>query len=323
MRGSDRLRVEPFLAIGNEHELFFKGRVIKAYKQRRPSSRKSWIENIIASIKRYSGSKVAYAKVEIKFQDMIYIVETDEEGVFEFHLKNVPPVNERQERVRFRIVEPTSVKGNLKVKLTVERFYGEHGVISDIDDTIIISHAISIMKKFWLSISKNAYSRRPLPGVSKFYRQLTQDQKYPVFYVSSSDWSLFDLIQDFISFREIPSGPLLLKDKHINLRNIWKSGGGDHSHKFDKISFLLTMYPGMSFVLVGDSGQHDPEIYLQVIQKFPGRIKDVFIRLVKEMDPSRKQLIEEQAGDVKFHFIENVEEAMEEIDQLNAVSSGG
>src|SRR5690606_1782685 len=115
--------------------------------------------------------------------------------------------------------------------------------ISDIGDTILISHATQIGRKFWLSVSKNAYTRRPFPGVSELYDILSNSGANPVFYVSSSDWGLADLIQDFLKYRKIPQGPLLLKDLHINLRNVWKSGGGSHQHKEEKITLLLKLYP--------------------------------------------------------------------------------
>lgn len=306
----DKVKVEPFLAFGNENEVFFKGRVIKAYTEKRPSSRNNWLSNIVAAIKRYSGSSIPLAKVEINFQDKSYTVSTDEDGVFELHIGDSVPSTETNELVTFQVVEPESRK-SIVAHLEVSRYYGTTGVISDIDDTIIISHSTEIGKKFWLSISKNAYTRRPLPGVSEFYKKITENRSLPIFYVSSSDWSLFDLIKDFLRFRHIPEGPILLKDKHINLKNIWKSGGGDHTHKFDKITLLMEMYPEMQFYLIGDSGQHDPEIYAKIIQDYPGRVKDVFIRVVGKLDQDREQELKKLHGFDHFHFIQSSSEAIE------------
>lgn len=306
----DKIKVEPFLAFGNDTEVFFKGRVIKAYKQRRPSSRNNWISNIAATIKRYAGSSVPNAKVEIQFHDQVTVVSTDENGVFELHIGDAKPIAGQHEVVTFKVLEPTEKKTQI-AHLEVIRYGGEIGVISDIDDTIIISHSTEIGKKFWLSISKNAYTRRPLPGVSAFYKKITEDGTLPIFYVSSSDWSLFDLVKDFLRYRHIPEGPILLKDNHINLRNIWKSGGGDHNHKFKKLELILKMYPNMQFYLIGDSGQQDPEIYGELIAKHPGRIKDVFIRLVGKVDPDRRKKFENLVDFEHFHFIQTSEEAIE------------
>lgn len=306
----DKIRVEPFLAFGNDRIVFFKGRVIKAYTQSRPSSRNNWLTNIVAAFKRYAGSSVPMAKVEITFQEKSYIVSTDEDGVFELQIGDSKPSSEEKELVTFQVVEPVTKKSLIAHK-EVTRYSGSMGVISDIDDTIIISNSTDLGRKFWLSISKNAYTRRPLPGVSEFYKKITDDMELPIFYVSSSDWSLFDMIRDFLRYRHIPDGPILLKDKHINLKNIWKSGGGDHSHKSGKIELLMEMFPEMQFYLIGDSGQHDPEIYAQVMQDFPDRVKDVFIRIVGKLEASRKNELKDLAGFDHFHFIESSKEAIE------------
>ncbi|SFU16454.1 Phosphatidate phosphatase APP1 [Algoriphagus locisalis] len=310
----DKIIVEPFLAIGNSDVVFIKGRVIKAYREKRPSSRNSWLKNILSAIRRYSGSSVPMAKVEITFQEKNYVVATDEDGVFELHIGESKPKEEFNEIVTFQVLEPATKKSQI-AHLEVVRYEGETGVISDIDDTIIISHSTDIGKKFWLSISKNAFTRRPLPGVSGFYNKITENGLKPIFYVSSSDWSLFDLIKDFLRFRHIPEGPILLKDKHINLKNIWKSGGGSHNHKFEKIELLFTLYPEMSFYLIGDSGQEDPEIYAEVIERYPNRVRGVFIRLVGEFDPDRREKLDPIISSGNFHFIESSEEAMQILEE--------
>ncbi|MEB2777275.1 phosphatase domain-containing protein [Algoriphagus sp. D3-2-R+10] len=308
----DKIKVEPFLAFGNNTDVFFKGRVIKPYTQKRPSSRNNWLSNIIASVRRYAGSSVSMAKVEITFQEKSYTVATDDDGVFELQIGDSRPVDTHNEMVTFVVLEPVTRKSSTSTAtMEVERYSGSVGAISDIDDTIIISHSTDIGKKFWLSISKNALTRRPLPGVSEFYKKLTENGSYPMFYVSSSDWSLFDLIKDFLRFRHIPNGPILLKDKHINLSNVWKSGGGNHNHKFEKIELLFKLYPEMSFYLIGDSGQKDPEIYAEVIEKHPNRVKGVFIRLVDELDSDRRQNLEKAISQTNFHFIESSQEAIQ------------
>lgn len=310
----DRTIVEPFLAFGNSEVVFLKGRVISAYTEKRPSSRNNWLKNILASIRRYSGSAIPLAKVEITFQEKSYVVSTDEDGVFELQIGECKPNDELSEVVVFKVLEPVSRKSQV-AHLEVVRYEGETGVISDIDDTIIISHSTDIGKKFWLSISKNAFTRRPLPGVSSFYKKITENGIIPIFYVSSSDWSLFDLIRDFLRFRHIPEGPILLKDKHINLKNIWKSGGGNHNHKFEKIELLFGLYPEMCFYLIGDSGQEDPEIYAEMIKKYPSRVKGVFIRLVGEISPERKEKLNHVISLGHFHFIENSDEAKQILEE--------
>jgi phosphatidate phosphatase APP1 len=304
------IKVEPFVAFGNEQKVFFKGRVISPYKDGRPKAKNNWLLNILATIRRYSNSSIPYALVQITFQNQNYQVTTDEDGVFELLVDASRKQIGNKEVASFQIIDPSDIQECLKVEREVVRFNKSIGIISDIDDTVLISHSTMIGKKFWLSVSKNAYTRRPFPGVSHFYQKLSQNGENPVFYVSSSDWSLFDLIKDFLMYRDIPIGPLLLKDRHINIKNIWKSGGGDHSHKFDKICFLLDLFPQMKFHLIGDSGQHDPEIYADVIRRYPDRICSVFIRIVRKLDDSRANAIVDQVNGVQFNFVKDTNEAL-------------
>src|SRR5690606_14807897 len=287
----DRVRIELLYAFGNEDTIFVKGRAIEAYRQSKPSPRKNPLVNILATIRRYAGSSVEGAKVEICYQHISQHVVSDAEGIFEAAFQGITPLITNDEYVTIKLqAEEGVIPEKETKKVQVMRYASDSplGIISDIDDTILISHATQLGKKFWLSVSKNAYTRRPFPGVSELYDILSNAGANPVFYVSSSDWSLADLIKDFLKYRKLPQGPLLLKDLHINLRNVWKSGGGSHQHKEEKIDLLLKLYPGMKFVLIGDSGQHDPEIYASIIKRNPGRVLLVYIRQIKENDSDRR-----------------------------------
>jgi phosphatidate phosphatase APP1 len=118
--------------------------------------------------------------------------------------------------------------------------------------------------------------------VAAFYRALTESpkgSKRSVFYVSASEWNLYDLLVDFFAYRGIPRGPLLLSDTKLKLTRFWHSGKR-HNKKIDKIKNLFEFYAGSSFILIGDSGQKDPEIYLQILKMFPSRVKAIYIRYI-------------------------------------------
>lgn len=219
----DVLRIEVFVVLGNDTHLFVKGRVVEAYKQSRPSDKQNVFHNILATLRRYAGSSVPDAKVVLSLANLKTTITTDEEGVFERYHFFGNEMEKMAQNVRFSLIEEDGLKAEKKfIDKSVLRFRKTfpRAIISDIDDTIIISKATNIQEKFWLSVSKNAYTRRPFPGVSDFYRLLSSNGDYPVFYVSSSDWNLFDLIKDFMNYRNIPSGPILLKDHHIDRKSV-------------------------------------------------------------------------------------------------------
>jgi phosphatidate phosphatase APP1 len=126
---------------------------------------------------------------------------------------------------------------------------------------------------------ENALTRLPFPGVAAFYRALergaTGADANPIFYVSSSPWNLYDVIDGFLEAQRIPTGPLLLRDWDFGRLTNRHAG-----HKGTAIREIFDTYPELPFVLVGDSGQEDPEIYTRLVREHPGRVKAVYIRNV-------------------------------------------
>ena len=94
----------------------------------------------------------------------------------------------------------------------------------------------------------------------------------PIFYVSSSPWNIYDLLEDFLDVHGVPAGPLFLKDWSLTVL------GKHRAHKLGVIRMLLRTYPELPFVLIGDSGERDPEIYHQAVREHPGRIRAIYIR---------------------------------------------
>jgi phosphatidate phosphatase APP1 len=126
---------------------------------------------------------------------------------------------------------------------------------------------------------ENALTRLPFPGVAAFYRALergaTGAEANPIFYVSSSPWNLYDMIDGFLAAQKIPPGPLLLRDWDLGRLNERHA-----RHKGAVIREIFDTYPELPFLLVGDSGQEDPEIYTDLVREHPHRVKAVYIRNV-------------------------------------------
>lgn len=302
----DVLRIEPFIALSNHEQLFIKARIISAYRQPLPQANHSWIANLFAAVRRYSIRVFANAEAEVQIGNSTYPTVSDEDGILTLTCVDSNP---QIEEISFHVNNLPKGYDFEQSTCRIVRMNPQEAVISDIDDTVLISHATTLGKKLWLSISKNAYTRRPLPGISRFYEQLTNRGKFPVFYVSSSDWSLHALISNFLEYRNIPSGPLFLKDRHVHLRNFWKSGGGSHNHKLDKLHFLFNFFPNTRFFLLGDSGQQDPQIYAQLYPEYKARILGVFIRIINPSKDEAEQRSEFESLP-RFHFIKNTDQGM-------------
>jgi phosphatidate phosphatase APP1 len=172
-------------------------------------------------------------------------------------------------------------------------------VISDIDDTVLQSKVTNFLHALRTIAFGNARTRLPFPGVAAFYQALRSGprggERNPICYVSSSPWNLYDVIKQFLEIQGIPDGPLLLRDMDLAVNAL--SSKHHHVHKREMIRRVLSTYPTTPVVLIGDSGQQDPEIYRDVVREFQGRIKAVYIRNVT-MNDERSRAIQTLADEV-------------------------
>ncbi len=149
------------------------------------------------------------------------------------------------------------------------------GILSDIDDTILETGVQRVGRMIRQTITGSALTRSAFPGAAELYRDLAAGAN-PVFYVSSSPWNLHAFLLAFLRHRAFPAGPVLLRDL---------LGGPDgREQKADRIREVLDLHPDLDFVLLGDSGEKDPEIYAETVREHPGRILAVYIREVR-LDP--------------------------------------
>jgi phosphatidate phosphatase APP1 len=297
--------IEPYRGYGNEHHFFIKGRVIEDTGLSQPAEKDKIWQNLLAMVKRYSSSGLEDVEVFAVFGDIRKSCKTDEDGFFQFNFQITEEmiVEKDWQHIRFYM----KGKGRNLVEATGEilltRRKAQYGVITDIDDTLLISHATNARKKLRLMLFKNAKTRMPFDGVAAFYCALEKgltgikdDYLNPFFYVSSSEWNLYDLLDDFCLHHGLPKGPFLLREVNISLGKLWKAGGGNHNHKLDKIRHILALHEEREFILIGDSGQHDAEIYREIVKEFPNRINTIYIRDVR---PSRHQFVSDIANEVK------------------------
>ncbi len=280
-----------YRGFGNENEFFITGRVVEDSGLAKPADRQRVWHNILATIKRFSSDEIAGVNVKAFWEDVTKIEQTDEYGFFTFNFKidskkgvlNKDRILLRVELLDKIVEEQPQTKANGEVLISCST--QKRIIVSDIDDTVLVSHSTQTLRKLRLMLFKNAFGRMPFEGVADFYSALKKgkngDENYPFFFVSSSEWNLYDLLDDFFRYNNIPSGVLMLRTLNYSIYKFWKSGGGNHEHKYEKIKLLLHFYKNQKFILIGDSGQRDPEIYKRLALEFPGRVEAIYIRKVK------------------------------------------
>jgi phosphatidate phosphatase APP1 len=163
----------------------------------------------------------------------------------------------------------------------VPRPSARFGVISDIDDTVLQSNVMRRWTMLKTLATNNAHSRKPFAGVAVLYQALqagaSGEEGNPLFYVSSSPWNLYAMLREFLHVQELPAGPVLLKDFGEHTLFTMNEHG---EHKLARIEEVFKAYPALPFILVGDSGEQDPEIYAEVVRHHPQRVKAIYIRSV-------------------------------------------
>ena len=280
----------PYRGYGTPHEAHLNGHVLddrRLYEADESDRRR---RNIKAMISRYMADALPGIRVRICFEGQEKIVETGDDGYFEavFHFRKTLTAGWHKATLQVldKLVdyqEPREITGEVLIVDDSSRF----GIISDIDDTILVSHATQVFRKLELVLTRNAKTRLPFTGVESFYNALhfhRGEPLNPVFYVSSSEWNLYDFLEDFCDTRQLPKGVFMLKDLKENIWSLIKTGGGSHRHKANKIRKILDLYEDMAFILIGDSGQRDAEIYAEIIANYPNRILVAYIRDVSDSE---------------------------------------
>ena len=286
----DPIRLIAYRGYGNTQILYLRGRALQGAPAAPAQADDSRLENLWAAYQRLESDEVAGLTVSAEFAGEVWQATTDSEGYYALAIQPAAPIDRTQPWQEVALswaggAGTTHAAGAAPVLTPppTARF----GVISDIDDTVLVSHVTVPFKMALVSLFSNARTRSPFPGVAPFYQALRGgvggDEQNPIFYVSSSPWNFYDLLVEFMQVNEIPAGPLLLRDYgRQNLRGV-----GNHSHKRTQIDHLLTTYPALPFLLLGDSGQEDPEIYASVVSDFPGRICGIYIRDVTPEQAAR------------------------------------
>lgn len=282
---TDPIVIQPYRGFGTEKKLRVWGRVLEDEGIHEATDRDSIWKNLLASYRRFESDEVPGVRVRARYAGAEQVALTDEEGYFDLYLEPTEelPADRLWHEVDVELlddVQPGRGPVQAKAPVLVPPVEAAFGVISDVDDTILKTDATNLMAMARLTFLRNAHTRLPFEGVAAFYRALEKgpggDGANPIFFVSSSPWNLFDFLADFCDLHGIPRGPLLLRDLGLDRNKFIKAG--HHTHKLAQIEHVLATYPDLPFVLIGDSGQEDPEIYQQVIKDFPGRVRVAYIR---------------------------------------------
>lgn len=307
-RARDERRVRqvvPYRGFGTAREVFVSGRVLANSPRSPASAPAAWWRNLADVYRHLESDEVPAVRVAVRLAGAEREAISDEEGFFRAWITPgaVLPADRSWHEVDITALDrlphdaaPAHATGHV----LVPRAAAELAVISDMDDTVIRTEATRLLRMLKRTLLENARMRLPFAGVAEFYRALHEGRsgvaENPIFYVSSSPWNLYPVLTDFLDHQQIPTGPLMLRDWGITGRGVLPTSHGEH--KLGAIRQIFDCYPALDFILIGDSGQEDPEIYRDVVHTYRGRVLAVYIRNVTPL-LARTEAIGRLADEVK------------------------
>ena len=287
------MTIVAYRGYGTPHKLYLKGRVLENKGINTAVDGDSRWDNVVNMVKRFTSDGVSNARIRARFQDIERDFVTDSAGYFDVWIEPSQPLaaGGLWRDIELELIEPHR-KGTAPVCTTASVLVpppdAQFAVISDIDDTVIHTDAVNLLRMALIVFFGNARTRLLLKGVAGFYRALFrgngQQGTNPLFYVSNSPWNLYDLLSDFFHLNDIPVGPVLFL-RRWGFTKMERLPMRKREHKLASARNMLELFPHLPFILIGDSGEKDPEIYAELVSEYPKRIRAVYIR-----NASRNQL---------------------------------
>lgn len=294
-----QLRIVLYRAYASTSQLYCRGRVLVNPTIISTIKDSSW-RNFINNYRRFRTDEIPQAILNIHFGQEKFEVVTDTDGYFHLYT-SIQPTTAYQLHWQkiyadltyapIKAFRPPITEGEVLVPSPSAQF----GVISDIDDTILQTYVAAPLKMLYTTFFKNAHSRLPMIAASDFYQALqkgkTGVENNPIFYVSKSPFNLYDMLDQFMSINRMPKGPMLLRNFGLPKKDM---PAPIYGHKHQEIVHILNMYPNLPFILIGDSGEKDADLYQHIANEFPNRIKAIYIRCINDKKRAKRiqQLIE-------------------------------
>lgn len=257
-----------------------KGIILKGKPQAK-KNKTSVISNVLTLIKSYSKVPLKNSEIQIKLDNLGTKVSTNDRGKFEmeldYSLEKEPEIGIYYLNKEITIIQDYPIFFNATDSLV--------DIISDVDDTILVSHTASMIKRIGVLSLVRPEKRKAVRFTQKLLSLLSQSHSR-IFYVSKSESNLFKILYSFINNHQLPKGILLLTP-YLNFRQLLDGKKGK-DFKLNHIKFILENSTNKKFILFGDDTQKDMEVYKIIAQTYPKQIARIYIRQTKRHVNSHK-----------------------------------
>ncbi|MBC7410059.1 MAG: App1 family protein [Arcicella sp.] len=274
--------VKVYHGYGHKNNLVVYGHVLAGKPVRESKFTDNIFSNVIHLTRLFFVKPIPNARVQLIWENQALFTTTEKDGFFKFEWKSINYVPAGWHQIIVHLlgnqdIIATTGEGKIFVPHSTQ-----YGFISDIDDTVLISHSATTGKKLRVMFTKNPRSRKTFADVVKFYNLLAKahtepETLNPFFYVSSSEWNLYDDLNEFFKFNGLPKGAFLL-NQIKRWYQLFKTGNTKHQGKLIRVKRILDAFPKQRFILLGDNSQSDPDIYVALANKYPDKIVAIYIR---------------------------------------------
>src|SRR5690606_30628418 len=230
-----KLDIKLYRGYVNDQELVVFGHVFDSWAPDKYEIDRRGYRHAKSVYKMFTIDPIKNADVKLKFKDLEVVTKTIDDGYFRFNL----PYNKFLESGwhSYSVSCQVNGKGIVETGELLKPFKSKLGIISDIDDTFLISHTNNFFKKLYVILTKNLDNREVFDDVVPHFQALSragqEEGKFnSFFYVSSSEWNLYEFILQFARKHELPKAIIKLKDIKTGLGDFLFTGRGGHDHKF-------------------------------------------------------------------------------------------
>ena len=269
---------------------------------------KNVFQNFSSVIRSYFIKPYSNNKLIVRYGDNLFPAITDDFGGFSVEVRNDGVKN-----VDILITEKDiPLEIYQKYPVFIEETISELSIITDIDDTILVSYIGSLYKRLKTLFLVTPHKRKSIDFTSRLLNAVS-NKGGRAFYVSKSESNLFEILTAFIVKNNLPKGKLFLTP-YLNIKKLIVSKKGKF-FKFNNIKYIIENSPGKKFILLGDDTQRDMEVYISILESFPNRIVKVFIRktLIK-LTGSKKDYLESLRNiDVPVRYFSDEDDVAEEL----------
>jgi len=309
--------VKVYHGYGHAHNLVVYGHVFKRRAKTRQVYSNNLFVNIIHLLKLFVVKPYADVEVRLQFLDQTVYNKTEADGFFKFEWNAQHDVQAGWHDVKVEAIDQNGSVLNAGDGRVYVPHITQYAFISDVDDTVMVSHSATVGRRLRELFIKNPHTRKTFSDTASHYQQLALshtavDQPNPFFYVSSSEWNLYDYLVETFRFNKLPEGAFLLNTLK-RWKDLIKTGKTGHEGKLLRVMRILDTFPNQKFVFFGDNSQQDPEIYSSIVERYPQNIEAVYIRNIRPQKASTTKELLKKVKDkgVEACLFNNSEEAIE------------